>query len=93
MAFSTRRFAAKKFVSAILIATLFATAPAMSFAANAGQCKDPKSHKFIKCPPAPVVAPKPTQCLDAKGKFTKCTNAPVKPKQCRDAKGRFMKCH
>ncbi len=79
-----------KLISAFLIAGFLAGAPALAFAANPGQCKDPKTHKFIKCPPAP---PKPTQCRDSKGKFMKCTTAPApKPIPCRDAKGKFIKC-
>jgi hypothetical protein len=31
-------------------------------------------------------------CRDAKGKFVKCTKAPVKPTRCRDAKGHYAKC-
>jgi hypothetical protein len=31
-------------------------------------------------------------CRDAKGKFVKCTMAPVKPTRCRDAKGHYAKC-
>ncbi len=39
---------------------------------------------------APVMA---APCKDAKGKFTKCPDAPAKKKgPCKDAKGKFTKC-
>ena len=87
-----------KIVSALLAASFLLGAPAVSLAANATQCKDLKTHKFIKCPPTATAAATPaastakTQCRDAKGKFTKCPTTPAKPKQCRDAKGKFVKC-
>jgi hypothetical protein len=94
----------KKIVTALLIGSLMAASPALSFAA-AKPCKDAKG-KFIKCAPAPAPTPlaKPavaagtpaaatTKCRDAKGKFTKCPTAGAAPKkQCRDAKGKFVKC-
>jgi len=92
----------KKIVAALLIGSLMAASPALSFAA-AKPCKDAKG-KFVKCPPAPVPVAKPaaaagtpaaatTKCRDAKGKFTKCPTAGAAPKkQCRDAKGKFVKC-
>lgn len=87
-----------KIIGALLAATFLLGAPAVSLAANPGQCKDAKG-KFIKCPPAPATtattssaASGGTQCRDAKGKFTKCPTTPAKPKQCRDAKGKFTKC-
>ena len=91
-----------KTVSAILAAGFLLGAPAMALAATTPQCKDPTTHKFIKCPPTAAASATPaattakTQCRDAKGKFTKCPTtpaAPAKPKQCRDAKtGKFIKC-
>jgi hypothetical protein len=91
----------KKIVAALLIGSLMAASPALSFAA-AKPCKDAKG-KFIKCAPAPVPTPAAssatpaaatTKCRDAKGKFTKCptTGAAPAKKQCRDAKGKFIKC-
>ena len=57
----------KKIIAGLLIASFFATAPAMVMAAP---CKDAKG-KFIKCPVAkPPVAK--VKCRDAKGKFIKC---------------------
>ena len=37
-------------------------------------------------------AAKPVACHDAKGKFTKCADAPKKAAACRDGKGKFIKC-
>lgn len=31
-------------------------------------------------------------CRDSKGKFVKCTKAPVKAARCKNAKGKFAKC-
>ncbi len=88
----------KKLFAAVVALGLLAAAPSM-----AAQCKDPKTHKFIKCPPvaqaaattatpAATTAPA-TKCRDAKGKFTKCPTTGTAPKkQCRDAKGKFTKC-
>lgn len=42
----------------------------------AAPCKDPKTGKFVKCPPAPT---KPVRCKDAKGKFAKCGTPGAKP--------------
>lgn len=42
----------------------------------AAPCKNPKTGKFMKCPPAPK---KPVRCKDAKGKFTKCGTPGAKP--------------
>ena len=85
-----------KLLSAMLAATFLLGAPVL---AHAGQCKDPTTHKFIKCPTpaAAVVTPAAatTKCRDAKGKFTKCPTSPapgVKLTQCRDTKGKFAKC-
>jgi hypothetical protein len=89
----------KKIFAAVIALGLLAAAPSM-----AAQCKDPKTHKFIKCPPpaatAAVSSASPaaataaaTKCRDAKGKFTKCPTTGAAPKkQCRDAKGKFTKC-
>jgi len=57
----------KKIIAALLIGSLMASAPTMSFAA-AQKCRDAKG-KFIKC--ETKAAPK-KQCRDAKGKFIKC---------------------
>jgi hypothetical protein len=45
--------------------------------AGAAPCKDPKTHKFVKCPPAKPVPPK--HCKDGKGKFVKCGTPGAKP--------------
>ena len=88
-----------KILSAILATAFLLGAPAMSHAANASQCKDPVTHKFIKCPTTAAAVATPaaatTKCRDSKGKFIKCPTAPTataKPKQCRDATGKFIKC-
>jgi len=86
---------------------LIAVGAAMLVAAPsyAAPCKDAHG-KFIKCPPAAVVVPKPApapavkpaavRCKDAKGKFIKCAPVaaakPAPTTRCRDAKGRFKKC-
>lgn len=54
--------------------TLFLAAATMGLIAGspafAAPCKDPKTGKFIKCPPkAPVKA---ARCKDGKGRFAKC---------------------
>jgi hypothetical protein len=49
---------------------------AISTAAGAVPCKDPKTGRFIKCPPKP--AP-PKKCRDAKGHFAKCGTPGAKP--------------
>ncbi len=87
-----------KILSAMLAASFLLGAPVLAHAANAAQCKDPKTHKFIKCPPTAAASATPaattakTQCRDAKGKFVKCPTTPTAAKQCRDAKGKFTKC-
>ena len=44
----------------ILALSLLAFAAAPALADNPNQCKDPKTKKFIKCPPkAPALAPAP----------------------------------
>ena len=59
----------KKILAALLVASLFASAP---LTVSAAQCRDTKG-KFIKCPPAPApAAKKPVKCRDSKGKFIKC---------------------
>jgi len=64
-----------------MIRTMLAAAAAMSLlvgtAVNAVPCRDPKTHKFIKCPPPAV---------------KKTTTTTSTTKHCRDAKGRFAKC-
>jgi len=64
----------KKIFAALLIGSLLASAPAMSFTGSGSisapkSCRDAKG-KFIKCPAAAPAKPK--QCRDAKGKFIKC---------------------
>ena len=67
-----------------MIRSLMTAAVALSVmagtAAGATQCRDPKTHRFIKCPPPAV---KVTSTTVSK---TSTTN------HCRDAKGRFAKC-
>ena len=49
----------------------------MGTATAAAPCKDPKTGKFIKCPPA---KPAPTKrCRNAKGQFQKCGTPGAKP--------------
>lgn len=43
----------------------------------AAPCKDPKTGKFIKCPPAAPA--KATRCKAANGKFAKCGTPGAKP--------------
>ena len=43
----------------------------------AAPCKDPKTGKFIKCPPAKPTPAK--KCRNAKGQFQKCGTPGAKP--------------
>jgi len=61
--------------------SLMAVAAALTLVAGsapalAAPCKDPKTGKFVKCPPAPAKA---KRCKDAKGKFAKCGTPGAKP--------------
>jgi hypothetical protein len=62
-----------------LLPAFLAVAFALSLGsvASAKACRDTKTGKFIKCPPAAAAtskAAKPKQCKDPKtGKFIKCT--------------------
>ncbi len=68
-------------MSRILSALLaFAFALSLGSIASAKSCRDAKTGKFIKCPPAATASmgsmkmAKPKQCKDPKtGKFIKCT--------------------
>jgi hypothetical protein len=61
-----------------MIRTMLAAAAAMSLlvgtAAGAAACRDPKTHKFVKCPPpvAKTTANAAKHCRNAKGHFVKC---------------------
>ena len=43
----------------------------------AAPCKDAKTGRFIKCPPAKPAPPK--RCKNAKGQFAKCGTPGAKP--------------
>lgn len=56
---------------------LLAVAATLSLLATpvaAAPCKDPKTGKFAKCPPA-----KPLKCKNAKGQFVKCGTPGARP--------------
>ncbi len=56
---------------------LLAVAAALTLVAPpvaAAPCKDPKTGKFVKCPPA-----KATRCKTANGKFAKCGTPGARP--------------
>lgn len=54
---------------AVAAALTLATAPVA-----AAPCKDPKTGKFVKCPPA-----KAARCKSAKGQFVKCGTPGARP--------------
>jgi hypothetical protein len=70
-----------------MIRSLLVAAAAMSLLIGTGAgaappCKDPKTHKFIKCPPPAAKATttaKTNRCRDAKGRFAKCGTAGTHP--------------
>ncbi|WP_294195416.1 hypothetical protein [uncultured Sphingomonas sp.] len=55
-------------LAAVAVLTLMA-APAA-----AAPCKDPRTGKFAKCPPA-----KPVKCKNIKGQFVKCGTPGARP--------------
>jgi len=67
-----------------MIRTILVAAGAMSLligtASGAAPCRDPKTHKFIKCPPPGAKA------------TTTTTKTTTTVKRCRNAKGQFAKC-
>ena len=64
---------------AIATAAVLAFSLAMVGVVGAKPCKDAKTGKFIKCPPAAAAPAKAVKCKDAKGKFAKCSAAGAKP--------------
>ena len=66
-----------------MVRSFLAVAAALSLvigtAAGAAPCKDPKTGKFIKCPPPAA-------------KVTKTTTTSKTTTRCRNAKGQFAKC-
>lgn len=57
--------------------SMLAVAAALSLVAcpaYAAPCKDPKTGKFVKCPPVKAV-----KCKNAKGQFAKCGTPGAKP--------------
>jgi hypothetical protein len=60
-------------------AAVLALSLALVGAADAKPCKDAKTGKFIKCPPAAAAPAKAVKCKDAKGKFAKCGAPGAKP--------------
>jgi len=59
-----------------MMRSMLAAAAAMSLligtAVGAAPCRDPKTHKFVKCPPPAVKTSAVKHCRDAKGHFAKC---------------------
>ena len=70
-----------------MVRNLLAAAAAISLligtAVGAAPCRDPKTHKFIKCPP-PAAAKVTTTAVK--------TTTTSTTKRCRNSKGQFAKC-
>jgi hypothetical protein len=65
-----------------MIRSMLATAALVSLtlgavAAPAAPCKDPRTGKFVKCPPP--AAASGARCKDAKGKFARCGTPGARP--------------
>jgi hypothetical protein len=61
----------------LMLTAIAAASLLVAPASIAAPCKDPKTGKFIKCPPKSITAPK--RCRDAKGHFAKCGTPGSKP--------------